>query len=63
MGVANTKEGTRLPGRAIANDLHRRQPSRPWTALTTAALIVGFVLAFATGRALRKTRREGDRMT
>jgi len=31
--------------------------------LTAAALVVGLVLAFATGRTLRKTRREGDRLT
>jgi len=36
-------------------------PAMDW--LTTTALIAGLVLAFATGRALRKTKREGDRLT
>jgi hypothetical protein len=59
--VSQYQRVRRLPGRAIATALYRRQ-SRAMDWLTTTALIVGLVLAFITGRALRKTpMTEGHR--
>ena len=52
-GLAYQRE-RRLPDRAIASALHRRQ-SKVMERLTTTTLIVGLVLAFIIGRLLHKT--------